>query len=64
MDQFKIWEEVQVCLFNFYAEYIIQNARLNESQAEIEIAGRDTNFFRYAEDTTQMAENEKEPKSL
>ena len=67
MDQFKIWEGVQVCilspcLFNFYAEYIIRNARLNESQAGIKIAGRDTNNLRYAEGTTQMAENE-EPKS-
>ena len=68
MDQFKIWEGVQVCilspwLFNFYAEYIIWNARLNESQAGIKIAGRDTKNLRYAEDTPQMAENE-EPKSL
>ena len=46
------------CLFNLYAEYIMQNARLNEAQAGIKIAGRNTNNFRYADDTTIMAESE------
>ena len=46
------------CLFNFYAEYIMQNARLDEAQAGIKIAGRNINNVRYAEDTTLMAENE------
>ena len=64
MDQFKIWEEVQVCLFNFCAEYIIQNAGLDESQAGIETAGRDANNLRHADGTTEMAESEEEPKSL
>ena len=44
------------CLFNFYAEYIMQNARLNEAQAEIKIAGRNINNLRYADDTTLTAE--------
>ena len=44
------------CLFNFYAEYIVQNARLNEAQAGIKIAGRNINSLRYADDTTLMAE--------
>ena len=52
------------CLFNFYAEYIMQNARLNEAQAGIKIAGRNINNLRYADDTTLMAENEEELKSL
>ena len=52
------------CLFNFYAEYIMQNARLDEEQAGIKIAGRNINNFRYADDTTLMAEREKELKSL
>ena len=47
------------CLFNFYAEYIMQNARLDEEQAGIKIAGRNINNFRYAEDTTLMAETKK-----
>ena len=47
------------CLFNFYAEYIMQNAMLEESQAEIKIAGRNINNLRYADDTTPMAECEK-----
>ena len=50
-------------LFNLYAEYIMQNARLNEAQAEIKIAGRNINNLRYADDTTLMAESE-ELKSL
>ena len=52
------------CLFNFYAEYIRQNARLDESQAEIKIAGRNINNLRYAGDTTLMAESEEKLKSL
>ena len=51
------------CLFNFYAEHIIRNARLNEAQAGIKIAGRNINNLRYADDTTLMAESE-ELKSL
>ena len=46
------------CLFNFYAEYIMQNAGLNEAQARIKIAGRYINNLRYADDTTLMAESE------
>ena len=52
------------CLFNFYAEYIMRNAGLNESQAGIKIAGRIISNFRYADDTTLMAESEEELKSL
>ena len=52
------------CLFNFYAEYIIRNAGLEEAQAGIKIAGRSINNLRYTDDTTLMAENEEEPKSL
>ena len=48
------------CLFNLYAEYIMQNARLDEAQAGIKIAGRNINNLRYAEDTTLMAEREEE----
>ena len=48
------------CLFNLYAEYIMQNARLNEAQAGIKIAGRNINNFRYADDTTLMAESKEE----
>ena len=48
------------CLFNFYAEYIIRNAGLNEAQAGIQIAGRNINNFRYADDTTLIAESEEE----
>ena len=44
------------CLFNFYAEYIIRNARLEEAQAGIKIAGRNINNLRYADDTTLMSE--------
>ena len=46
------------CLFNLYAEYIMQNARLDEAQAGIKIAGRKINNFRYSDDTTLMAESE------
>ena len=52
------------CLFNFYAEYIMRNAGLEDTQAEIKIAGRIINNLRYADDTTFMAENEEELKSL
>ena len=51
-------------LFNFYAEYIMRNVGLEETQAEIKIAGRNINHLRYADDTTLMAESEEEPKSL
>ena len=44
------------CLFNFYAEYIMRNAGLNEAQARIKTAGRNTNNLRYADDTTLMTE--------
>ena len=50
--------------FNFYAEYIMRNAGLKETQAGIKIAGRNTNNLRYADDTTLMAESEEELKSL
>ena len=46
------------CLFNFYAEYIIRNARLDEAQAGIKIARRNINNLRYADDTTLMAQSE------
>ena len=52
------------CLFNFYAEYIMRNAGLEEAQAGIKIAGRNVNDLRYADDTTLMAESEEELKSL
>ena len=51
-------------LFNLYAEYIMGNARLDEAQAGIKIAGRNTNNLRYADDATFMAESEEELKSL
>ena len=47
------------CLFNFYAEYIMRNAGLEEAQVRIKIAGRNINNLRYADDTTLMAESEK-----
>ena len=52
------------CLLNLYAEYIKRNARLDEAQAGIKIAGRNINNLRYADDTTLMAESEEELKSL
>ena len=52
------------CLFNLYAEYIMRNAGLEEAQARIKIAGRNINNFRYADDTTLMAESEEELKGL
>ena len=64
MDWFQIGKGVHQgcillpCLFNFYAEYIMQNARLDEAQDEIKTAGRNINNLRYADDTTLMAESE------
>ena len=52
------------CLFNLYVEYIMRKAGLEEAQAGIKIAGRNINNFRYANDTTLMAESEEELKSL
>ena len=52
------------CLFNFYAEYIMRNAGLEEAQAGIKISGRNINNLRYADDTTLMAESEEELKCL
>ena len=52
------------CLFNLYADYNMRNVGLDEAQAGIKIAGRNINNFRYADDTTLMAEREKELKSL
>ena len=51
------------CLFNFCAEYIMENARLDEAQGGIKIARRNINNLRYADDTTLMAESEEELKS-
>ena len=70
MDRFQIGNRVcQGCvlssrLFNLYAEYIKWIARLDEAQAGSKIAGRNSNNLRYADDTTPMAENEEELKSL
>ena len=69
-DWFQIGKEVcqgcilSPCLFNVYAEYIMQNSSLDEAQAEIKIAWRNVNNLRYAEGTTFMAESEEELKSL
>ena len=52
------------CLFNLYAEYIMWNARLDEAQAGIKIAGRNINNLKYTDDTTLMAESEEELESL
>ena len=52
------------CLFNSYAEYIMRNAGLEETQAGIKIAGRNINHLRYADDTTFMAESKEELKNL
>ena len=68
-DWFQIGKEVHQgcilspCLFNLYGEYILRNARLDEAQAGIKIAGRNVNSLRYADDTTLMAGSE-ELKSL
>ena len=73
MEQQTVWklgkEYVKGCilspyLFNFYAEYIKKNAGLEEAQAGIKISGRNINNLRYADDTTLLAESEKELKSL
>ena len=55
---------LSLCLFNFYAESIMRNAGLEETQAGIKIARRNINNLRYADDTTRMAESEEELKSL
>ena len=55
---------IVTCLFNLYAEYIMRNTGLEEAQAGIKIARRNINNFRYADDTTLMAESEEELKSL
>ena len=55
---------LSACLFNFYVEYIMRNAGLEEAQAGIKIAGRNINNLRYADDTILMAESEEELKSL
>ena len=52
------------CIFNLREEYIMRNARLDEAQAGIKIAGRNINNLRYADDSTLMAENKEELKSL
>ena len=69
-DWFQIWKEVHEgcilspCLFNFYTENIMQNARLDESEAGIKISRRNINSLRYADDTTLIAESENKLKSL
>ena len=55
---------LSLCLFNFYAEYIMRNAGLEEAQAGIKIARRNINNLRYADDTTLMAESEEELKTF
>ena len=70
MDWFQIGKGVchgcilSPCLFNFYAEYTIRNAGIDEAQAGIKIAGRNINNLRYADDTTLMAESKEELKSF
>ena len=70
MDWFQIGKEVcqgcvlSPCLFNFYAEYIMRNAGLDEAQAGSKIARRDINNLRHADDTTLMAESKEELKNL
>ena len=69
-DLFKIGKRIQQgcilspCLFNLYAEYIMQNAKLDEAQAGIKIAGRNINNLRYADDTTFMEESKEEQKRV
>ena len=69
-DRFEVGKGIQQecilspCLFNLYTEYIMRNAGLDEAQAGIKIPGRHINDFRYADDTTPMAESEEELKSL
>ena len=55
---------IVICLFNFYAEYIMRNTGLEEAQAGIRIAGRNSDNLRYADDTTLMTESEEELKGL
>ena len=55
---------LSACLFNFYAEYIMRNAGLDEAQAGIKIAGRNINNLRYADDTTLTADSKEELKNL
>ena len=70
MDLFQIGKGVyqgcilSLCLFNLYAEYIIRNARLDDSQAGIKIAGKNINNLRYVDGTTLMAESEEELKGI
>ena len=70
MDRFQIRKGVHQgcilspCLFNLYAEYILQNSRLDEAQTGIKLVGRNINNLRYADDTTFIAEREEELKSL
>ena len=70
MDWFKIVKRVRQghkvspCLFNFYAEYIMQLAGLDESQAGIKIAGRNINHLRYVDDTTLVAKSAEQWKSF
>ena len=70
MDWFQIGKGVHQdcilspCLFNFYAEYIMRNTGLEESQAGVKIAGRNINYLRYADDTTLMADSQEELKTL
>ena len=70
MNWFKIGKGIRqscilsLCLFYFYAEYIMQNARLDESQAGIKIAVKSINNLRYTDDSTLMSESEEELKSL
>ena len=70
MDRFQIEKGVHQgcilspCLFNLYAEYIMRNIRLDEAQAGIKITRRNINNLRYADDTTLIAENEEELRSL
>ena len=70
MDQFKVGKGVcqdyvlSPCLFNLYAEYIMQNTRLDESQARIKTAGRNINNLRHADNTTLTAETREGLKSL
>ena len=70
MDWFQIGKGIRQgcillpCLFNLYAEYVMRNAGMEKAQAGIKIAGRNINNLRYTDDTTVMAESEKELKSL
>ena len=70
MDWFQIGKQMHQgcilspCLFNLYAEYIMRNARLEETQAGIKIARRNINNLRYADNTTLMAESEEELEPL